>query len=304
MKVISYLSGVPANNKNSEKTEVLNRFIDGVIRVGDQGIAHNGAWQESDLGVIQGYVHTSSPGSPHLKLRRSVIENQARIGKHSLIIDSNLFLYADTTNSKHYLRYSLDGVFPTTGNYFTDNVDPSRWLQISNDLGIKLENWNTNGKHILVCLQRNGGWSMGGLDVMDWLRKIIKEIKQYSDRPIVVRAHPGDKKARQYLKLNEPNVKISSSKSIVEDFQKAHACVTYNSSPGVAAAIQGVQVFITDPQPQTSQAFGVAHTDLSKLEEPIIDFDRQTWVEKLCMSHWNFDELSSGKAWKVIREYL
>jgi hypothetical protein len=52
-----------------------------------------------------------------------------------LIVDSNLFLYADKSNQKHYLRYSFDGVFPTTGFYFDQDIDPARWKQISKDLG-------------------------------------------------------------------------------------------------------------------------------------------------------------------------
>ena len=33
-------------------------------------------------------------------------------------------------------------------------------------------------------------------------------------------------------------------------------------------------------------------------------FERQEWVEKLSMSHWNFQELSNGSAWKFMRDYV
>jgi len=301
--VVTYLKGIP-NQKNPEKIQVLTRFADGVNAVGDTGIvSQNPHWSLSDLGVIQGFVHQQSANSPHLQLRKTVLNNQKLHGKHTLIADSNLFLYADPLNPLHYLRFSLDGVFPTTGNYFDDNPDPDRWKSISNNLGISLKDWRTNGNHILICLQRNGGWSMKGLDVMAWLRATITKLQQYSDRPIVVRAHPGDKRAKQYLKLNHPGVKISNNISLTSDFKKCWAVITYNSSPGVAAAIQGIPVFVTDPVPETSQACSVANKKIIEIENPKT-FERQDWIERLSMSHWNFEELSSGQAWRHIRNYV
>lgn len=188
-------------------------------------------------------------------------------------------MYADPGNSNHYLRYSLDGIFPTTGNYFWDNPDPARWSSIRKILDLSLKDYRTNGKHVLICLQRNGGWSMQGLDVMKWCHHTIEEIEKYTDRPIVVRAHPGDKSAQRYLKINHPKVKVSFTPSILDDLKNAWATVTYNSSPGVVSAIEGVPVFVTDPNPEVSQAYGVANTKLSLIESPVMP-ERQQWIEK------------------------
>lgn len=302
--VITYLAGVPSKNKKPEKTRVLELFAQGVNRVGDKGIASTKpTWEPSDVGVIQGFVHADSPGSPHLRLRKSVVDNQIRTGKKALIIDSNLFLYANANNPHKYLRYSFNGVFPTTGEYFWDDPDPARWNQIAKHMGITVKDWNNKGSHILICLQRNGGWSMGGLDVMQWCTNTINTLRQYTDRKIIVRAHPGDRRAAQYLKLNLTNVKISTSPLLQDELSKAWATITYNSSPGVASAIEGVPVFVTDPNPKVSQAYDVANTDLSQIESPKT-FDRTQWLNKLAMCHWNFEEVSSGKAWTHIRNYV
>jgi hypothetical protein len=304
MEVISYMKGIPAGNKNPEKEQVLRFFAHGASAGGDNGIqSQSDRWVPSDVGVIQGYVHESSPNSPHLRLRKSVIDNQKKAGKHTVIIDSNLFLYVDKTNRQHYLRYSLDGVFPTTGNYFWDNPDPKRWESISRNLGLRLQPEKTKGHHILICLQRNGGWSMKGLDVMKWLFQTIQVLRMYTDRPILVRGHPGDKRAKQYLKINKPGVVVSTNPDIRTDFVNCHAVVTYNSSPGVAAAIEGLPVFVLDNTPQISQAYDIANTDITKIEKPDF-FDRQAWIEKISMSHWNFAELQSGQAWKHMRQFI
>lgn len=297
-----YYAGIPAKNTNKEKELVLDYFHLGVPN-GQSVQERKPIWQPSDLAVLQGWVHANSGTTPHLMFRREIIEKQKSIGKHTLAIDSNLFLYKDPGNTKTYLRFSLNDIFPTTGEYFTRHVDNNRWKQIKNDLNFDLKDWRTNGDHILICLQRNGGWSMAGLDVMDWLRDTISKLKEVSDRPIIVRAHPGDKKVKNYLHINEPNVKVSDKPNIVDDLKNAWATITYNSSPGVASAIEGIPVFVTDPNPKKSQAYAVANTNLNSVENPVMP-DRQTWIESIAMCHYNFDDLKSGTAWNIIKEYL
>ena len=303
MKVVSYLKGIPGSNKNPEKPEVLKRFVQGVQIHNDVGIAHDGGYVPSDVAVLQGYVHEDSPNTPHLILRKQVLDEQARRNRRTIIVDSNLFLYLDKQNTQRYLRYSMDGVFPTTGNYFDEGHDPNRWTKISKELDVKLQPWRNDGAHILVCCQRNGGWSMQGTDVMSWCKNVIARLSAVTDRPIVVRAHPGDKNAVNYLKLNFPNVKTSFTPNITDDLKDAWCVITHNSSPGVAAAIEGIPVYVLDTNTRNSQAYEIANTDLKNIENPMMP-ERQEWIEKISMSHWNFEELKSGKAWAHMRKYI
>lgn len=297
-----YYSGIPKKNSKSEKRDVLEYFHMGV-QDGQSVEVEDPIWQPSDLAVIQGWIRECDQKASHLRFRKTVIDNQKRIGKHTLAVDSNLFLYRDPGNTKKYLRFSMDGIFPTTGCYFDKEIQPERWDQIRKDLHIELKPWTLKGKHILLCLQRNGGWSMGDYNVMDWCHNTIEEIRKYSDRIIKVRPHPGDKKAKEYLKLDLPGVKISEGVSILEDFRKAWATVTYNSSPGVASAIEGIPVFVTDPDYKKSQAADVCNISLSQLENPLRP-DREEWIQKISMSHFNFEDLKTGKAWNIIKNYL
>lgn len=297
-----YYAGIPAKNTKSEKRDVLRNFHLGVPDTQSREI-ETFDYSPSDLAVIQGWVHEQSGNSPHLNFRKRIIQQQKLHKKRTLAIDSNLFLYRDPKNTNQYLRFSLDGVFPTDGEYFWNSTDSSRWRQIKNDIGFDLKPWRDKGKHILVCLQRNGGWSMRGLDVMKWCDDIVKQIRLRSDRPIIIRAHPGDKRAAQYMRTAPRGVQISNRPSITDDFVNCWACVTYNSSPGVAAAIEGIPVFVTDKIPKNSQAYDVANINLGDIESPQL-FDRQQWIEKISMSHFNFEDLSTGRAWKIIKEYL
>ena len=300
---VAYYGGIPPHNNNLEKPMILDNFLTGVRNSGDTAIAQT-AMQvvpNADVALIQGFVHEHGKTAPHLVLRRNAVEQQINNGKKALIVDSNLFLAYDSGNVNRYLRYSFNGVFPTTGFYFDTDVDPNRWTKISSKLGIQMKPWRTSGNHILVCLQRNGGWSMRGYNSVQWANDTIATLREITDRPIIVRGHPGDKKTRYFPQHKD--VFLSSNPSIIQDLQGAWATVLYNSSPRVVSAIEGVPVFLTDPEPEHSQSHEVSNTKIKRINDPKL-FDREDWVQKLAMCHWNFEELASGEAWRHFRRYL
>lgn len=180
MKLVSYHSGIPAKNNKPEKPAILTNFVAGVNAKGDVGIDHFGSnIEDCDVALLQGFVHANSKQTPHLQLRQRVIDHQRLKNKRTLIVDSNLFLYVNKSNQPHhYLRYSYDGVFRNTGFYFDKDIDPKRWQSIKNNLGINVKDYRKNGDYILLCLQRNGGWSMKGMDVMDFCHRTIRDIKK------------------------------------------------------------------------------------------------------------------------------
>jgi hypothetical protein len=306
--VAIYHRTVP-NAKNQEKIDLLRFFSEGVATVGDTSIdIQSNTFYPADVGVIQGWISQQTE-KPHLTLRNQVIQEQLKRNKHVVAVDSNLFLYANPTNPLHYLRYSFNGVFPSTGIYCDTWIDPSRWQKISQNLNLALKDYRTNGNHILLLLQRNGGWSMGQFDVQDWCNQTIAKIRKYSHRPIVVRAHPGDRQALTYLdpttgKCRIPwshNITLSTNTNLLDDLKNCWAAVNHNSSPSVGAAIEGYPVFVTDTA--RSQCKEIANTDLSQIETPQL-LDRQQWVERLSMFHWNFSELRSGECWRHMREFI
>lgn len=305
MKVVSYLNVIPSKNTSQEKIEILRKYVVGVSKLRDNGILYTGTeLQECDVAVIQGWQHEKGKTAPHLKLRSDIIDFQKSKNKFVCVADSNLFLYATTSNAPHhYLRYSFNGVFPNTGLYCDDVIDYKRWDQLSKDLNIKLEKQKNNGRHILICLQRNGGWSMGNQNVSNWTSNVVQQIRQYSDRPIVVRPHPGDKSIKNYIKDLQkiPKIKISDIGTPMEkDLEDAWCVINNNSSSIVGPIIMGFPAFITDPK--KSQCREVSHTDFSKIETPK-EFDREQWVKRISMFHWKFSELEDGSCWRHMRNY-
>jgi len=308
MKVVSYYNVVPSKNKSQEKFDILTKFVQGVNAAGDTGILHRGtSLIDADVGVIQGWQHERGKKAPHLQLRQSVID--CTKNKHVISADANLFLYANNTNKPHhYLRYSFDGVFPNTGIYCDTNIDPKRWQQISKDCNINLEPMKNKGKHILICAQRNQGWSMGKTNLESWLDSTCRAIRVHSDRPIVVRLHPKDNETNrragtiQNMLRNIPNVRLSTNKGSLEaDLKDCWAVVNHNSSSIVGPLIKGYHAFITDPT--SSQCAEVAHHGFEKIESPHV-FNRQQWLERISMFHWKFSELEDGTCWQHMRQYI
>ena len=305
INVASYLMGIPPGNKNPEKPKIIVNFIEGVWAAGDKGqIVCDYDPIDADVAVVQGFVHPGSKQGQHLTLRKQVFEKQQRDGKRSIIVDSNLFLYADKGNSNQFLRYSYDGVFPNTGEYCNADPDPARWDLLSSRLGIKLKSRQTTGKNILICCQRDGGWSMNGEELMPWIVRTVHGIRKHSDKPIVIRFHPGDKNIINHKRIiaryRLSNVVVSHNENLLQDFANAYCVINHNSSPTVAAVIEGVPAVVLDPT--RSQAAEVSHHSLADIEN-LKEFDRETWIKKMAQMHWTLDELKDGTAWKHLRKW-
>lgn len=311
MRVIGYTKVIPPGGlpkpgkpkKGNHKMDIIKNFIEGVRMCGDNGLVYEGFdMLDCDVAMMQGFVHDKSAHVPHIQLRRDIVANQRN--KCFVTADANLFLYKNRKNEPHhYLRYSINGVFNDTGVYCNDTYTDHQWKKIQRDLGIVMKPWTINEREfVLLCLQRNGGWSMKGKDVVVWANSKIAEIRKYTTRPIMVRPHPGDKKAPEYVRgISGENVRISFEPLIEHDLAKSCVTIGYNSSPLVASVIEGVPIIVEDPK--SSQVEEVCHTELSQLAK-LKPLDREEWIKKIAQCHWSFADLRSGEAWQHMKPYI
>ena len=305
----SYLSSLPAKINSEEKINALTYFAEGASRHGDNAVVTKSQTYEScDVGAIIGNAFASNPSKvklSHYKVREMVIKTQQQLGKYWLSVDSNVFIYKDRTNPYTYLRYSFNGIFPATGIYCNDRYTDENWNNMRRHYGMDLEPWRTTGNHILITLQRPMGWSMRGINLMSWLEGTFAKIRQYSDRPIILRWHPGNwKEFPTYAPLlAKYNALISpQERHITKDLKNCWALVCHNSTPSSVAVIEGIPSFITD-DPGYSQAGDMANTDFSLIETPRMP-DREQWIRKLAQCHWSFEDLRSGRCWAHMRQWV
>jgi len=305
----SYLSSLPIKINGQEKIDALTFFAEGAAKCGDTATTtRSQIYEPCDVGAIIGNAFDANPSKitlPHYKVRKMVMETQAQLGKYWLSIDSNVFIYKNNLNPHKYLRYSFNGVFPATGIYCNDNPGEENWNNIKRDYNMDLKPWRASGNHILITLQRPMGWSMRGVDLMKWLKRTLGKIRENSDRPIIMRWHPGDWKAfpRYQSTLDKFGVTLSpQDRHITQDLVNCWAVVCHNSTPSAVAPIEGIPAFITD-DPDYSQGGDIANTDFTQLENPNLP-DREQWIRKLAQCHWSFEDVKSGRCWAHMRNYV
>ena len=305
--VVVYISSVANFQKHTRKTQCLESFAAGVSKLGHSVVletAHR--YTPSRLAVMLGWA-TTNTGGPNIVLRKEIIAQQRRHGFHTMCIDASCWKYLD--NASSYLRYSLDGPFYDRAEYANRNSNSSKWQEISQALGISLAPPQTNpGGHILICMQRDGGFAMKALDPVVWLTQKIAEIRRHTDRTIMVRPHPGAYKPTDFLQFRTRHYQTHLGVQVLEpsiarltdNLQKAHAAVFFNSSASVAAACAGIPIFVDDA---SCVSWAVANRDMAKIESPE-QFDRQQWISDLAAAHWSDDDAKEGRIYQKFLPYL
>ena len=167
------------------------------------------------------------------------------------------------------------------------NLDPLRTKKI----GIPLHNPRTSrSETILLACQHEHSLQWEGMPRMvEWANKTIKEIRNYSQRPIVVRPHP-----RSVFSLSIPGISLELPKKIPNTYDNFnidynyHCVINYNSGPAVQAAIHGTPVICDS----SSLAYPVS-SELSQIENIVLP-NREEWFSRLCHTEWFVDEIAQG----------
>ena len=299
MKVGIFYSSISNPAKFPNKTMLMDNFAAGVRSQGDQVLEFRQTApirDRVDVGFVLGYTIEQN-------YRKQIIDSLRSQGARPVFVDSNILHYARGEHEWH--RYSLDTVYPDTGTYFFSNTLESKWATYSAWHGVEAQPWRSSGNHILLLCQRPHGWNMFGNNQDAWLDDVIKRIKTCTKRPIRVRMHPGDgTKAQQISSLRQrygDSIQISQAANIREDLENCWAAVGYNSTPNVVSAIQGVPVYVDDPQHSWAQ--DIAFKNISDLELPAMP-DRTQWLEKIANIHWSNTEVRTGKLWSAIKQYI
>jgi len=297
--VAVYYSSLPRIADRTRKMQVLEAFADGARMVGaNTTVVTTNQIVDARLAVILGWVGTKLKGQ-HIMLRKNLIEHQARVGNYIMPIDSSCFKFVDSDS--YFLRYSLGGVFYNTNNYANKNSPLGHWNLIQNRFpGLQLEPWRQDGRHILLCLQRDGGWSMKGENLVLWASETVQRLKTLTNRPIKIRPHPRARNDVLGLR-NLSGVTISDPEtSLQQDLKEAWASVFYNSSSSVASVLAGVPVFVTDPD---CVAWAVANHDIKNIETPDMP-ERQQWLQDLSACHWSDQQSRQGLIYKKFLDFL
>jgi len=149
--------------------------------------------------------------------------------------------------------------------------------------------WRHPGSRVLLVTPSTKPCKYYGIDRDQWVADTIAQIRQHTDRDIVVR----DKTSR-WNRTQAP---------IYEVFDQDIWCVvTYNSVAAVEAVAYGIPAFALAP----TAASAVASNDLSRIEDPYRPDTQlvQQWLNSLAYGQFALHELISGDAWRITQENL
>jgi hypothetical protein len=174
------------------------------------------------------------------------------------------------------------------GSYNFDNLIPNRAAM----LGLVLKPWRS-GPNIVIAMQRHDSEQWHDQPpINQWLESTVAEIRNHTDRSIVIRSHP---RSGCHIPpgclIDRPHFNAGSYDDF--DFERvldtAHCVLNWNSGPGPQALINGVPAFVGP----ASLASPIANWDLSQIEKPSHP-DRTQWLEQLAHTEWTVEEIKTG----------
>jgi hypothetical protein len=161
-------------------------------------------------------------------------------------------------------------------------------------LNIPIKPWRVSGAHVLVCPPGRLFGATFGFDADQWLEDTVEELKKHTDREIRFRLKMSWNDAKPaYMKNWRGIPKTSVATPLADDLVDCWALVTHSSNAAVEAVLAGVPVFHTAP----CGASVVGLSDLSRIEQPRMDGDREAMAAVLAANQWTLPEMRSGKCW-------
>lgn len=163
-----------------------------------------------------------------------------------------------------------------------------RWKK----LGLCIMPRRASGRNIVVAAPDEKPCKFYGIDANQWLQDTLAQIKQHTDRPVVVRNRVADADARTR------NTETSFSAVLAGD---TFAVVTFNSVAATEAVLAGIPAFVTAP---CNAARPVSNLDLAMIDRPWYpDPDLvHAWACHLAYGQFHNSELEDGTALRILNE--
>jgi hypothetical protein len=139
---------------------------------------------------------------------------------------------------------------------------------------IKEEPWRENGSKVLILPQRGIG-QLGVAMPSSWPIRIEDRLAAITDRPLLVRPHPGHVRNTQPL-----------------DFRDVWCAVTWGSGAGIKAIRAGIPVFYDLPCWIGGAAAARLAGDIETCQTP----ERGSLWTRISWAQWKLDEIGSGEA--------
>lgn len=236
-------------------------------------------------------------------------------GKPYLVLESNPFRKNSfpVSDARCYFRVGWFH-FLRQGNFNNKNSPPDRWNKIKTLQNLTVNKWRKQDGNILLCLQKPGDSTLNSLyekwgNYESWIDYAINTIRNYSDRPIIIRPHIKSPQKVKFGKfISEKNKIILSNNwkngtiyegglGLKHDFDSSYAVIAYNSNVLVESTLEGIPSF---PMSDESIVWDISNR-IENLETPDLNIDRTSWLYDAGYMIWTAEEINNGIAWNHLK---
>ena len=157
-------------------------------------------------------------------------------------------------------------------------------------LKLPIENWKKGGSKIIIAAPDEKPCKFYGIDKDTWVAETVENLKQFTDREIIVR----DRAKSRIQRIENDTLKQALDNDV-------HALVTYNSVAATESVLYGIPAFTLAP---ANAASPVSSQDLSQIETPYYpDKDKvYKWACHLAYGQFHNNELINGTAKRMLEE--
>lgn len=209
------------------------------------------------------------------------------------------FIFIDLGYWKRGSNRSLNASYKMSLDYW----HPQSWmdkLDMNNDRfsrsGLRVRN-QALGDNILLAGLGKKGSGLYGYEHQSWEKKVVKEIRKYTDRPIVYRPKPSDRLAQPIVGTIYRN---DLRRLIDPELDDTFAVVTHHSNVSVDALLRGIPFYNWD-----GASAGHSMANLSKIEDGRVDLpDRNKFFNNLSYFNWNSNDINRGHTWGFYKELI
>lgn len=297
---------------STNKRQLMSDWMQGVAACGDKHVITRGNEDgyldpDKDFAMIWGW-----PTAGNVARERAFNSFLQRGGKQE-----NMFFFEGNVlkqmeSDMNFYRFPMYSIHPHE-SFFVSSPDlDSKVKYIQENTNVKIHDWKTDGKHILIYLNRGGGgWSHQGIDVYKWLVDTCVEIRKYTDRPIKVKDHPGRNPNKNSIDstLNWLSLNISDfvyyhketnnlADWSAQQIKNAWAAVVLTSTAGAVTMMQGIPTFATH---EAAYIKPWSAGELKDIENPNLEVDREEFLRYYAGSHWSMEEVMRGDLWRELR---
>ena len=285
MKIEIWPDHGPLNSK-----DIFQKFIHSLRQSGDQ-VWENKQAPDADVAVIWSVLWQG-----RMRKNKNVWDRYRNSNKPVVVLEVGGIKRNETW------KIGINGV-NREADFHNESADGERW----NKFKIELKPWRQTGDDIIVCGQHTESHQWRNNQPMSkWFAQQIKEIRNHTDRPIVIRPHPRNHVSIDTTKYKD--VKIVGPKrdrntyddtDLADRLKSAWAVVSHSSNPAMTAVFSGIPVYVSE----ASLSYDVGNKTFENINNPVMP-DRQQWANRLAYTEWWTDEIEQGLPWKRIKRRL